>query len=329
MVVTIHDVAREAGVSSATVSRIFNGRTSVGDYVARVMEAAGRLGYRPNLVARNLRRKTSDVIALIIPDVGYSFHSALARGVEDEAQKAGYSVLLCNTDENSEKEARYIDVTAMQQVAGVVLCPHDSSVDLERIISQEIPVVAIDRVLKYETDVVLSTSYAGAYDATKHLIEQGWKRPACITGPEDIKTARERAEGYSEAAREAGREPLIHYEGFDARAGARTVARLLDSDNPPDAIFTGNEALALGALTEFRRRGIRVGEGVGMATFDDSPWAVLLDPPLTVVEQMPYEIAVQATRMLVERLQSSESIEPRTVAFPTRLIVRRSSIRAD
>lgn len=327
--VTIMDVAREAGVSPATVSRAFNKHPSVGaDYVRRVRDAAKKLGYRPNQMASNLRKKTSNVIALIIPDVGNSFHTAIARGVEDIAQEAGLSVLLGNSDENVQREARYLDVAESQRAAGVLLCPHDPNVDISRIVDATVPIVAIDRRLSAEVDSVTSSSYEGAYEVTVHLAEEGWERISCCAGPTTIETARNRVAGYLDAMRDLGLSPMVIHSGYDRQSGAESAVKLLDRPDTPDAFFTSNEQLALGVLQELRRRGLRLGKDVGMATFDDTPWAPLIEPPMTVVEQPAYEIGAQAARMLNERIRDDSYIPARHVELSTRLIVRGSSIKS-
>lgn len=328
MAVTIHDVAREAKVSPATVSRAFNANPTVGpEYVARVKKAAKALGYKPNVVARNLRKKTSNVIALVIPDVGNHFHTAVARGVEDAAQEAGLSVLLGNTDENVEKEARYLAVSQMQQVAGILLCPHDPNIDISFLLDQEIPVVAVDRRVQAPVDTVMSSSADGGYQATMHLAQQGWEKIACCTGPEDIETAENRAEGYRRACRQMGLEENVVYTTFDTEGGRKAAAKLLNSFDPPEAIFGASEPLSLGIVQEIRSRGLEVGKDIALVGFDDSPWAPLISPPLTVVEQQPYEIGAQAARMLIERLNLEAPIPPRYVEFSTNLIVRESSLK--
>lgn len=328
MAVTIRDVAREAKVSPATVSRAFNAHPSVGpEYVARVKKAAEALGYQPNVVARNLRKKTSNVIALIIPDVGNSFHTAIARGVEDVAQEAGLSVMLGNTDESIEKESRYLAVSQMQQVAGVLLCPHDPDVDITSLLQQDMPVVAIDRRVIAPVDTVMSSSVDGGYQATLHLSQQGWKNVACCTGPSDIETARNRATGYRNACLDLGMTPRVLHATFNVSGGEKAAAELLDSPNPPDAIFAGNEPISLGIIKELRRRKLRIGTDIGLVGFDDSPWAPLVSPALTVIAQQPYEIGAQAARMLIERLSLETPIPPRYVEFSTELIVRESSLK--
>lgn len=327
-VVTIHDVAREAGVSPATVSRAFNNNESVGsEYVRKVLEAADKLGYRPNQIARNLRTQRSDVIALIIPDMGNFFHASIARGVEDVAQEAGFSVLVGNSDEDREKEARYLEVSQLHRVAGVILCPHYRNVDISALISSQVPVVAIDRTLTSDIDAVMSSNFEGAYEATAHLATQGWKRIACCAGPPEIETSRKRLSGYLSAMTELGLEPRIARGPYSVEGGARATAQLLDQDDPPDAFFAVTERLALGVLKELKARRMRFGSDVGLITFDDTPWAPLVEPPVSVIEQPAYDIGAQATRMLFERLNSNLPIPARHVELSTRIIVRESSLR--
>ncbi len=187
------DVAREAGVSTATVSRVLNNHKKVDPALAeRVLAVAERLAYRPNHIARSLRRQNTNVIAFIIPDVTNPFFTAITRGVEDAAQKSGYSVLLCNADENAEKEATYLRVAEQAQVAGVILSPHNSATEIADLRRAQIPVVVVDRPLTEDIDSVVVQSFDGARAATLHLLDAGWSRPACITGPADAATALER-----------------------------------------------------------------------------------------------------------------------------------------
>lgn len=326
--IKIVDVAREAGVAPSTVSRALNNHPSVGpEYVLRVRLAAEKLGYRPNGVARSLRRRSTDLIALIIPDVGNHFHTAVARGAEDVARESGLSVLLCNSDEDAAKEATYVGVAQSEKVAGVLLCPHHSDADITLLVDSHIPVVAIDRRLGDAVDSVTSDSREGAADATSHLLDQGWLRPGCCAGPSDVETAQWRVSGYTESVLRAGGEPLIEHGTYDREGGAQTAAALLDRENPPDSLVVSNEQMALGVLAELKRRHLEPGKDIGVLTFDDTPWAPLIDPPMTVVEQPAYEIGARAARMLVDRIRGESRSAPRHVVLPTRLIVRRSSLR--
>jgi len=326
--VKIVDVARAAGVSPATVSRALNNNPTVGpEYVKRVRAAAAQLGYRPNGVARNLRRQSTDLLALIIPDIGNSFHTLVARGVEDVARAASISVLLCNSDEDPTKEAEYLVVAEQERVAGVILSPHDESADISLLEAASIPVVAIDRPLGARIDYVASDSYAGAVIATQHLLDQGWQRPGCCGGPEDVETAQRRVAGYRFALKDSGVEPRVAFGAYDQEGGARAAGALLDRDDPPDALFVSSERMALGVLSELNARGIRPGIDVGILTFDDTPWAPLMAPPMTVIEQPAYEIGARAARILIDRIRNGSEFEVLHVELPTRLIVRRSSLR--
>ncbi|HEY9294552.1 MAG TPA: LacI family DNA-binding transcriptional regulator [Microlunatus sp.] len=337
---TIKDVAERAGVSVATVSRTLNGVPSVDPVMAkRVRAAAQALGYRANGVARSLRRRQTDVWALIISDVANPFFTAIARGVEDVAQQAGYSVLLCNSDEDAEKEARYLEVAERSLVSGVLLSPTVTGSDIGRLHAVGIPVVAVDRNLSEPVDSVVADSTTGALKATEHLFEQGWRRPACITGPRQAATAEQRMQGFLDALsrhRVRRARSLVRHTNYQADGGREATAGLLDGADPPDALFVANSELALGALEELTARGLRLGRDVGMVAFDDAPWAAFIEAPLTVVAQPAYEIGAEAARLLLDRIAAARDLPkdrrpapapPRTVLLGTRLIIRESSRR--
>ena len=327
--IKIRDVAREAGVSPATVSRALNKKPSVDPkFVARVEAAAAKLGYRLNGVARNLRRRTTDILALIIADVGNPFFTAITRGVEDVARENGYSVLLCNSDEDPVKEAEYLGVAEQEQVAGVILSPHAAGTDVRRLRNASIPLVVIDRPLTAATDTVTVHSGEGARAATSHLIEAGWRRPACITGPSEATTAQERLEGYLNAMREHGRaEPMYRFASFLQQSGQAAAADLLDQDNPPDALLVANAEMALGVLTEIKRRALRIGFDIGLIMFDDAPWAPFTSPPMSVVSQPAYDIGSLSAGLLMDHLKGRAPSESRHIRLPASLVVRESSLR--
>jgi LacI family transcriptional regulator len=327
--IKIIDVAQEAGVSTATVSRVLNGHANVDVARAeRVRNAAQRLGYRPNGIARSLRRQSTDVIALIISDVGNPFFTAITRGVEDVAQRTGYSVLLCNADEDSTKEATYLAVAEQSQVAGVILSPHQAGTDVKGLATAGIPLVVIDRPLTEAMDSVMVHSREGAKAATNHLIDAGWARPACITGPEEAATAHDRLEGYLAAVRDHGNlDELFVHAPFRQQGGLQGAAQLLDSEHPPDAFFVANAQMALGVLEEVKRRNLRIGVDVGIISFDDAPWAQFVSPPMSVVAQPAYDIGAQAAQLLLQRVGGAAPLEPRHVVLSTTLIVRDSSRR--
>lgn len=321
------DVAALAGVSSATVSRVLNNNATVDpEYAERVRAAAEQLGYRPNIVARSLRKQSGKLISLIISDVANPFFTSITRGAEDVAQRAGYSILLCNADEDFVKEATYLSIAEQQRVAGVILSPHRAGSDVSRLLGENIPIVVVDRPLDEQLDSVMVNSVGGAKEATNHLLQEGWTRPACITGPEDATTAQQRLQGYLDVIRERGGEELFTHAPFRQSGGLDAARELLDLPNPPDAFFIANTQMALGVLDELLARGIRVGVDCGIITFDEAPWSRVIVPPMSVVAQPAYQIGSNAATLLLSRIDGSEG-PPVQEVLETELIVRASSLR--
>lgn len=327
--VKIADVAREAGVSTATVSRALNSVDSVRPELAvRVKEAAEKLGYEPNRLARSLRKRSSSVWALIIADIADPFFTAVVRGVEEVAQELGYSVLLGNSEDDKDREARYLRIAEQEQVAGVILSPHSSLTSLARLDQAGIPTVLIDRPLSGGTDVVMVDSGYGAEIATSHLLDSGWKSPACITGPDDVSTALERAHGYERAMTRAGLEhkSRVIYGDYRAEAGAASAATLFAERDPPDAIFAANTSIALGVMKILVESGRLIGRDVGMVMYDDAPWASFVNPAMSVVSQPAVEVGTAAARLLSEQISGARADEGTVIQLQPQLIIRESSV---
>jgi LacI family transcriptional regulator len=328
-VATISDVAARAGVSTATVSRALNGKATVDpELAARVRQAATELGYQPNGPARNLRRQEAAVVALIITDVENPFFTAIARGVEDVAHQVGYSVVLCNSDENAEKESRYIDIALQERVAGVILSPSGPATSVTKLAARGTAYVAVDRPLPdHDSDVVLVDTRLAAAQATAHLIAQGYERIGCLTGPSGVRTADDRLAGYRDAlkaAKHRGSTRLVRRSEYKAAGARRAALELLSQPEPPDALLVANNAMVVGVLQALQELDLRPGRDVGVVAFDDAPWAELLDPPLTVVAQPAYEIGTEAARLLLARI--ADNTRPPTVTtLGARLIDRASS----
>ncbi|MCW2802594.1 MAG: LacI family transcriptional regulator [Propionibacteriaceae bacterium] len=326
--VKIVDVAEAAQVSVATVSRALNNSARVDPVLAeRVRAAAERLGYRPNAVARNLRRQGTQVWALIITDINNPFYTAVARGVEDFAQESGFSVLLCNTDEDQAKEDRYLEVAAQERVAGVILAPRSDNSDTSILESSGIPLVVVDRHLNRKVDFVTAASFEGAVMATEHLLRQGWQRPACITRPADTATTEQRRMGYEDVVRRHGLPAIVRHVPFHADSGVEAISRLFESDVPPDSLLAVDSMLALGLMTGLQRRNLKIGRDVGLIGFDDATWAPVVEPALSVIAQPAYEMGTEAARLLVKRIRGQGPAEPQTLVMSTTLIVRGSSRR--
>jgi LacI family transcriptional regulator len=328
---TIYDVARRADVSAATVSRVLNGHSSVDPHLAeRVRAAVAELDYRPSALARNLRRSRTSLWAVIISDVGNPFFTSLVRGVEDVAQSSGYSVVLCNSDEDPVKEANYVSVALAEQVAGVIMSPSGQPAAAARLLDAGTPLVLIDRELPdVRADSVLVDNERGAAEATSHLIAGGYRRIACITGPQSVSTARRRLRGYQQALVEAGGSfdgSLVRYADFRRTGGRQAMSELFHLPQPPDAVFVANNLMAVGVLECLHERGTAVPDQIGVVGFDDLPWPELVRPALTTVGQPTYELGKVAAQLLAERINDRDR-EPTTVVLKTELHVRATSRR--
>ena len=332
-VATIHEVASTAGVSASTVSRVLNGRTDVSaDLAARVHAAVKELDYRPNSIARNLRRRATMVWGLIISDIGNPFFTAMVRGIEDAAHEAGYSLVLCNSDDDLDKEQRYIEVALAEQMAGVIISPSsEASTDLSALIERGIPVVAVDRrVGRLDIDTVLVDNVWGARLATQHLMDAGCRRIACITGPTRTTTAAERLYGFRQAHEVAGLEideDLVILENFKEDGGYNGAERLLRNERRPDGMFVANNLMTVGALEALVDAGVPIPRDMLLVGFDDIPWARLTRPRLTTVQQPTYEMGREAGRLLAARIDHQQPGLPRTIVLPPSLQVRESSHR--
>jgi LacI family fructose operon transcriptional repressor len=292
------------------------------------MAAVEQLAYRPNLVARNLRSQQSNTIGLIVSDIRNPFFTAISRAVEDSAYENGYAVLLCNTDEDPEKEAIYLRLMQDENVAGIIISPTRRTIARFADFNIDLPTVAIDRSLKRgDFDAVLLDNVAAAYDLTTHLIEQGYRRIGTIIG-DVATTGRERQQGYEDALREHGlaSEPeLVKYVQPRGETGRTAALELIALPRPPDAILTSNSLLTEGALQALRERQLAIPDDVALAGFDDTTWASLVQPAITVMAQPTDEIGRTATELLLQRL-----VEPgrsaRKVILRGQLRMRGSSL---
>lgn len=326
----IDDVARLAGVSPATVSRVLNDNPTVArDLVRRVKDAVEKLDYEPNRAARNLRRRGSSVLALLVSDIDNPFFAGLVRGVEEVALKLGFSVVLCNTDEDLAKESKYISVVLAEQVAGVIISPtSENQTDLSPLLDKGVPVVAVDRLTTGHTiDTVVSDNVEGARLGIAHLLANGYQRIAYIGGQPGVSTSRQRAAGYRLALRRAGIRPepgLMVAGGYRRDGGHAAMLRLLALTRPPDAVLVANHVMAIGALEALRESGCRVPDDIGLVSFDDPSWAALVSPALSVVAQQDHEIGRHAAELLGLLVQEDPR-PPASIVLKPELRARESS----
>ena len=312
---TIYDVAALAGVSPATVSRVFNGTKVSDDKVAAVRDAAERLSFTPNRAARTLRRQSSEVIALVIPDIENPYFTEMARGVEDAASESGYSVVLCNSDAQPEKESTYLRIAMAERMSGVILAAASAQTDLAEVLTAGRPVVAVDRSAGHDIDEVVMANREAGRQATAHLLRTH-SRVAYIGGPADIETSAERAEGWRIAHRDAGvavPEHLLRFASFRVDGGRRAMEELLALPEPPDAIVAGNNLIGVGAIQVLSEHGVAPPR-IGVAVVGSLPYTTLRPSAVTVVRLPARQMGVTAARMLLERIRGDDQ-PPRTVVL--------------
>jgi len=319
-----------AGVAPVTVSRVINNAENVKRATReKVMQAIESLGYVPSGVAQSLRSKRTRSLALLVPDITNIFWPTVARGVEDAAQSRGYSILLCNTDEDIVKQNRYLDVVVGQRVDGVIIAPRNSEAQhLTKLRQHKIPTVVIDRHIKgWDVDSVRCDSIAGSKALVEHLVQLGHKRIAIVTGPKNTSTSQERVAGYRLALNEAGLpidERLIRHGEFRSESKVRMMEELLTKDLRPTAIFTANNVIMMRVFDALTAAGIRIPQDMALVCFDDLPNISRVFPFFTVTDQPAYEMGVNAAQLLLSRLDAEVALKPRHVILPARLIVRHS-----
>lgn len=305
MVTTIAQVAHRAGVSTATVSRVLNGKPVRADLAQAVHRAAADLAYLPDRTARSLRRRYSDVVALVLPDIENPFFTSLARGVEDVAQEAGLSVVLCNTDDDAAKEDHYLSIAASENMAGVILAPASATPSLAPLTAQQRVVVVVDRPVSADVDQVHFDNLALGRDATRRLVQRSFSRIACVTGPRETRTAVDRADGWRSAMQEAGLnvdDTLLRHVNFRVDGGRAAMRDLLGLADPPDAVLATNNLVGVGVLQTLAQDSGGPNQ-LGVGIIGDLPFATSPVEGLTLVPLRPRELGVQAAHLFLERLR--------------------------
>lgn len=333
MKVTIADIARMANVSKATVSRVINNRPEgVGNEVRqRIMDIIESVGYQPNMIARSLVTAKSKELALILPDITNPFFPALVRGVEDYAGKKGYTVFICNSDNNGDKEEQYIINFIEKRVDGMILTCNASNHPRAGNIKSSLwpPIVMLDRQPQnINCDVVIqSDNVQGGYLATRHLLEQGRTRIAHLAGERYIEVTTDRIQGYRRALEEFDvpfRPDLIYFGDFSLETGQAMTGALLQSGQAFDAVFAGCDVIAMSVIQCLRQYGRRVPQDVSVIGFDNISISAVFEPPLSTVDQQPYKMGKLAAKTLIEMIEGKEIAEKR-VMLQSHLVIRNSS----
>lgn len=334
--VTIHDIARELKISASTVSRALNDNPRISQPTKdKIRVIALKMGYQPNTIASNLRNQKTNTIGIVVPLINRHFFSTFISGVEDVAFKAGYNVIISQSNDLLEKEKKIVHSLFSNRVDGLIasLSMQTSEFDhFELFINKNIPLVFFDRVVpELKANKIVVDDYAVGLKATQHLIDQGYKRIAHLAGPTVLNTYHDRMDGYMAALHRNNLpviEELIIYNRLTRMDGQEAIKHLLSLTNPPDAVFCGNDTSALSMIVYLKTTGIRIPEDFGIIGFSNEPFSEVVTPSISTLKQPAFEMGVKAAGLLIRDIEDkSQAHHYQTITMPTELIIRESSFR--
>lgn len=333
---TIYDVARAAGVSVATVSRVLNHHRGVRPGTReQVMRAVRELNYQPNLIASALMTGQTRTVGLLVPDISNPFFAEICRGVEDAGAERGFSLVICNTDERLDLEAQKVNLLRKKAVDGIIFASAEvGDANIVELQQAGYPIVLISREVDgIEANSVSVDDFQGGYLATKHLIGLGHRRIAHLAGPLRTRPGLYRKKGYEAALEQADIEvdpALIAAGEFNLQSGRAMARALLERlPEPPTAVFAGNDLIAIGAIKELRQAGLRVPADVSVVGYDHTALAEVADPPLTSIAQPMHEMGRRAMELLLAAIAESPSAtRTHQIVLPPRLVVASSTAAA-
>lgn len=331
---TIHDIARELNISASTVSRALQDNPSISRQTKEKINAvAASLGYRPNSLASSLRNKKTNTIGIVVPHINRYFFSSVISGVEEVAFKAGYTVVIAQSNDLANKEISIVHSMFAGRVDGLIISIAMQETNYEHLRlfrKKNIPLVFFDRMVpEIEADNIVVDDYNGGYRITQHLIDQGYKRIGHMAGPQNLSIYSDRKRGYLEALAANGipyDESLIITSKLTFDEGTDATRQLMGLSNPPDAIFCANDTTALSSLIYLREKGIRVPDEVGIVGFSNEPFSRVVTPAITTFAQPGFEMGQKAAELILHQIEHKDKVF-RTLVMPTEVIVRESSLR--
>jgi DNA-binding LacI/PurR family transcriptional regulator len=332
--VTIKDIAKALGISPSTVSRALKDHPDISSKTRKaVKELAAQLHYEPNAIALSLRSRSSLTIAVIIPQIVHYFFSSVISGIEEIAYQQGFTVIMCQSNEDYEKEKDIIHTLISKRVDGILASVSKTTTNYEHFLELQksnIPIVFYDRVLNIpNTDRVIVDDYTGSYKAVEHLIRMGCRRIAHMATSQELLIGQNRKNGYMQALKDNNievDEEIILRCDTDIHA-KKCIPYLLSLQKKIDGIFAVNDLTAITSMSIIKRSGYKIPDDIAVVGFSNSIYASMADPPLTSIEQQGFEMGKRATNLLFERIYSEDPIETRVEQIKTDLIVRGSSIR--
>jgi LacI family transcriptional regulator len=333
---TIHDIAKKLNIAASTVSRALNNNPIISEPTRKLIEkTAKEMGYRPNIMAANLRTKRTNTIGVVLPLINRHFFSSVISGVEEVAYNRGFAVTISQSNDNFEKEEKIAQTLFSNRVDGLIVSigMQTKTFDHLKIFSErKVPLVFFDRVVdEIETDKIVVDDYRGGFKATEHLVEQGGTRIAHIGGPLNVKIYQDRLAGFKDAMQKAGLpvdgSMLIH-NSLTRTDGTNAIKKLLQNKIKPDAIFCANDTTALSTIIYLRQIGIKVPDDILIVGFSNEPFSEVVTPSISTIRQPGFEMGKKAADLLIRQIKLKDKANRfQTFVMPTELIVRESSVR--
>lgn len=329
--VTIMDIAHQLGISKSTVSRALRGHSDIHKGTRKmILDLAQQLEYQPNPLANALLKSRTNIVGILVPEFRHYFFPTMIMGAQEVLSKAGYNVMICQSDESYETEMANVKALMSSRVDGLLVSVTAQTNNFDHfraVLRKEVPIVFFNRVCpELETPQVIVDDYEGAFQAVEHLIKQGYRRIAHLAGPNSLLVSRLRLNGYRDALQKHGLpldpDLIIHYDLSEEKA--RIYANyLLSLPQPPDAIFAINDPTAIEIMLVAKSRGVKIPQELGIVGFSNDPVSAIIEPSLTTIEQPVWEMGRQAAKLLLEQMEHPHNV---IHTLPTRLIIRNSSV---
>jgi LacI family transcriptional regulator len=332
--VTIKDIARALEVSPSTVSRALSDHPDISESTKdKVIQKANSLNYNPNIIAQSLKSNRTKMIGVIVPEIEHSFFSSAISGIEEVAYQSGYITVVCNSNESYEREVMNTNALVSNRAAGLIVSIAQTTIKsqhLKAVTDRKIPLVLFDRVIEeLNTSKVIIDDKLSAHKAVTFLINKGYKKIAHLAGNQEVNICRLRLDGYREALSDNNMpviESNIFYGGLHEMDGYKSVQRMIDEDNMPDAIFAVNDPVAIGAFKKLKERGYSIPENVAIVGFSNNPITELIEPKLTTVNQPAFSMGKKAAELIIKQIESKEPFTNfMTEVLDTELIIREST----
>ena len=334
--VSLKSMAKQLNLSVSTVSRALHDHPDISQETkSKVLKLASELDYQINSIAQGLKKKRTNTIGVIVPEIKHDFFAEVISGIEEIAYDSGFTIVVCESNEDVNRENMNTRALASNRVAGLLVSVAQTTKDSSHfnlLRKKGIPVVFFDRAIDdVEVSKVLVNDYGGAFQIVEFLIQSGYRRIAHIAGPRHISISKERLRGYTDALKRYDfpvNDNLIIYGGFNEKDGARAIDTLLNLEIPPDAVFAVNDPSAIGAYDVIKKQGLKIPEDIAVTGFSNSRISAYIQPQLTTVDQPGYEVGLAAARLLlsqIEAIDSNENFSPHTEVVNTRLIIRQSA----